>query len=404
MSWIGMRKDKSEEIESNQVKMDVHERFQLAKSGFNAIALELEEIDVEIDGTGTKKDITIIDRIRGIDISPDALKDGLVKIGKTASGIQGIQDRKKAKDIRAISQEYYEAAVDVTEDHRVRLNLILEDFGKFRLNSLHDTVGRFLGYLKDMQQKNKIKEYQLLDGIGLDTKTIEKMETLDMKAGEALKSTAVTGVLGTAAALGTPALVTGTVAALATASTGTAISGLSGAAASNAVLAWLGGGSLAAGGGGVAAGTAVLAGITVGATAGVALLAVGTMASAFYAKKLTESKEYERDVAIAVAEIEKAWVIMNAIRERCDEMKNVTQELKQRTIEQLDFLEPLVPDFDTKDPYYLEVFQRCGKLVKGVGDLSQTPLLDNDGNISSETVKMIEQTHAILNSEVTHHE
>lgn len=44
-----------------------------------------------------------------------------------------------------------------------------------------------------------------------------------------------------------------------TASTGTAISALSGAAATNAALAWLGGGALAAGGGGMAAGQALLA-------------------------------------------------------------------------------------------------------------------------------------------------
>lgn len=44
-----------------------------------------------------------------------------------------------------------------------------------------------------------------------------------------------------------------------TASTGTAISTLSGAAATKAALAWLGGGTLAAGGGGTAAGTALLA-------------------------------------------------------------------------------------------------------------------------------------------------
>lgn len=44
-----------------------------------------------------------------------------------------------------------------------------------------------------------------------------------------------------------------------TASTGTAISTLSGAAASNAALAWLGGGALSAGGGGAAAGNALLA-------------------------------------------------------------------------------------------------------------------------------------------------
>lgn len=44
-----------------------------------------------------------------------------------------------------------------------------------------------------------------------------------------------------------------------TASTGTAISALSGAAATNATLAWLGGGALTAGGGGMVAGQALLA-------------------------------------------------------------------------------------------------------------------------------------------------
>lgn len=44
-----------------------------------------------------------------------------------------------------------------------------------------------------------------------------------------------------------------------TASTGTAISTLSGAAATNAAIAWLGGGAAAAGGGGMAAGNALLA-------------------------------------------------------------------------------------------------------------------------------------------------
>ena len=48
---------------------------------------------------------------------------------------------------------------------------------------------------------------------------------------------------------------------LGTASTGAAIGGLSGVAASNATLAWFGGGALAAGGGGMALGTAVLGGV-----------------------------------------------------------------------------------------------------------------------------------------------
>lgn len=51
------------------------------------------------------------------------------------------------------------------------------------------------------------------------------------------------------------------VGAMAAASTGTPIASLSGVAATNATLAWLGGGSLAAGGGGIAAGTLVMTGL-----------------------------------------------------------------------------------------------------------------------------------------------
>ncbi|MDK1329105.1 hypothetical protein [Arthrobacter sp. zg-Y1143] len=65
-------------------------------------------------------------------------------------------------------------------------------------------------------------------------------------AGAAIASVAPTAAMWAATAFGT-------------ASTGTAISTLSGAAATNAALAWLGGGPVAAGGGGSAAGTALLA-------------------------------------------------------------------------------------------------------------------------------------------------
>lgn len=50
----------------------------------------------------------------------------------------------------------------------------------------------------------------------------------------------------------------------AAAGTGTAISTLSGAAATNAAMAWLGGGTVVAGGGGVAAGAAVMATVATG--------------------------------------------------------------------------------------------------------------------------------------------
>lgn len=82
------------------------------------------------------------------------------------------------------------------------------------------------------------------------------------------------------------------------ASTGTAISTLSGAAATNAALAWLGGGAIAAGGGGTAAGGALLAlagPIGWGVAGGTLLVSI-----ALFAKKKFENREAKQEALSAV--------------------------------------------------------------------------------------------------------
>ncbi|MFW1956362.1 toxin-antitoxin system YwqK family antitoxin [Acinetobacter guillouiae] len=326
---------------------------------------------------------------------------GLKKVSKVATGIQGYQDRESTKNIKECCEIYYNTACEITEDKRKKLNINIEAFGKNRVDTLHKTIGRFLGLLKDMQQENKIKEYEVLGEIGLDTQSIEKMERVDMAASKALTSTATVGALGTAAAMGTPALVTSAVGALATASTGTAISSLSGVAATNATLAWLGGGSIAAGGGGMAAGATVLTSITAGATAGVGLLAAGLLASTHYSRKLTEAKEYQAVIETEVANMEKLWVLLEGIHKRTAELNFVTLKLEEIILYQLDFLEPLTINYDTSDRYYNSIFQESGLLIKSMSELAQTPLLDNEGAVSSESARIVTNTYTILNKELT---
>jgi hypothetical protein len=80
-----------------------------------------------------------------------------------------------------------------------------------------------------------------------------------IKADEAMGLMAVSGV-SVASAIAAESAIMSVVAGVGTASTGTAISTLSGAAATNASLAWLGGGAVSVGGGGVAVGSVVLTG------------------------------------------------------------------------------------------------------------------------------------------------
>lgn len=83
--------------------------------------------------------------------------------------------------------------------------------------------------------------------------------------------------LASSAVIATPAAMIGIACLFGTASTGTAISSLSGAAMTNAALAWWGGGAIAAGGGGVAAGSTTL----IVATGGVAIVVIAIPAVYF---------------------------------------------------------------------------------------------------------------------------
>lgn len=99
--------------------------------------------------------------------------------------------------------------------------------------------------------------------------SIPKFEGEEIKKASVGASVLIGGLggaaLGTAGGFAASGATTAAIMALGTASTGTAISVLSGAAATNATLAALGGGSLAAGGGGIALGTTILGATTLGA-------------------------------------------------------------------------------------------------------------------------------------------
>lgn len=251
------------------------------------------------------------------------------KVGKTSlkglkviTGISAVTNRKQAIKTKE-EAEALKAEIETTnESIREDLNETLEIFGKIRLETLHNTVGRFLQYLDILNQKVKSKEYDFLKEIDISIEEIQSMKQIDMKASDALKVAAVGGGFAAIALTGTPTLVYSAVFALGTASTGTAISSLSGAAATNAILAWLGGGSIAAGGGGMAAGAATLTAITVSATAGVAIIAIGTLASAFYAKKNTEATKYLAEVQEWAEQIKASWIVVGGIKARVLELQD----------------------------------------------------------------------------------
>lgn len=127
----------------------------------------------------------------------------------------------------------------------------------------------------------------------------EEFARRDLAAARASAASAGAGfAAGAAVATVAPTAAMWVATTFGTASTGTAISALSGAAASKAALAWLGGGTLATGGGGAAGGSALLAlaGPVGWTVAGATLLA----SIALFAKQKFDNREAKHDATKAV--------------------------------------------------------------------------------------------------------
>lgn len=317
---------------------------------------------------------------------------------KVISGIQAVEDRKKSIQTREEADLLKTEIESTNEAIREDLNETLEGFGKYRLESLRDSVGRFLHCLEKMNQKSKGKEYEFLTEIDIQAEEIKEMETVDMGASDALRTLAVGGGFAAVGLMGTPVVVTTAVTAMASASTGVAISSLSGAAASNAVLAWLGGGAISAGGGGIAAGTVVLGAVTATATIGLAVVAVGTLASRFYAKKNTEAEAYLAEVKLWAEQTQASWTVLAGVKTRINELHEVTAELVERCRTELDKLEAIIPIFDNDNSEHVKTFQQCALLAKSMSELAMTPILDEDGNISQQSGVIVTKTQKVLNS------
>lgn len=134
--------------------------------------------------------------------------------------------------------------------------------------------------IRNKPEENRLK-YEHLKQVRMSWR--QQAEEIELAYKKAEAKAAGQGAAGigagvAVAALG-PTAAMGIATTFGVASTGTAISALSGAAATNAALAWLGGGALAAGGGGMAAGSAflALAGPVGWAIAGVSVVASGLM-------------------------------------------------------------------------------------------------------------------------------
>ncbi len=218
---------------------------------------------------------------------------GLVKGGEALS------NNNKAKELIEKAEKKYERAKDELEIQRDHLSENLDELGKTKLYSWSNDIGTFVDLFKKFKKVDIQGDVNINEKLKLqinNSDNFNKMEVASLKASEVVE--AGISALGAGALAGIASY--GGAMMFASASTGTAIATLSGAAATNATLAWFGGGSLAAGGLGMAGGTAVLGGIV----AGPVLAVAGFIMAAKSEENLASAKKIYSEAELAVEKLD----------------------------------------------------------------------------------------------------
>ncbi|MHC5764710.1 MAG: hypothetical protein ACYTXI_03610 [Nostoc sp.] len=301
---------------------------------------------------------------------------GFIALGTAAfgavKGAEGFGNMNEAKEIGERAEKRHSDAVSELKADWEATNKLAEEYGQLQLDVMMSTIGGFVDFIERNIGKAKHSENKFLEGLeGISVQQIKEYKAAAVEAEQFFK--------GGAKAIGAAAAGYGGAMSLATsvgvASTGTLIGGLSGAAAWNATLAWLGGGSLVTGGGGMALGSLVLGGITVGP----AVLIGGFVLAGEGEKALTKAREYNAQVNTAIAKIEAAKDFMQQVRRRITELQGVFECLNKSAILGLQELESL-PSFNKNRD--ASKFQKVALFVKALAEIMKTPVLDSEGQLN----------------------
>lgn len=331
----------------------------------------------------------------------------IIGSGVTYSGInaaEGMSNMDLAKSIAASAESKYKNKTKKMELSQKKLAKDLEKLNLTKLEVYANVIEKNLDIIKKVQIPEETKleyldnpDYALL---GSPEEMKDMYEAVNSSK-EILEAVGNGASLMQAASSSTLMLV----GQIGVASTGTAISSLSGAAAYNATIAALGGGALSAGGGGMALGHAVLGGITV--------LPAAVFTSWNYAKNaeeaVTNAEEYAADVKKKVADIEtNIQLIKRAVTPRVSEIKDTVllmnrfgtekvyvdlKAFEERNLEgdkiYFEKCSPEDQDILISSAYYLSVIKR----------VLATKVFDDSGNLCKETEELLDDVNSEFGGE-----
>lgn len=322
---------------------------------------------------------------------------GIAGIYGAYKGVSGAMDHSAASDVNDNAREIVKNANEAIEGRRKLANAQLEDYGQRKLRAFNGVIAEFIetfGRLKNVDLLSS-PELDKLNAGDFSNRTLAELR----HDYQALQDAG----LGLGAGLGGGAALAfgaynGTM-LLATAGTGTAISSLGGVAATNATLAWLGGGTLAAGGYGMAGGMMVLGGIVAGPALAIFGHLVGNKGEAALndalgnlEKARTLSKEAEL-MANKLHAIEEVSGLANQA------FSKVSSYLRRSVGSLKAAIDIHGEDFGSYTQETKEVVFSTVKFAQLLKAMIDTPILDQNGNLVLSTKKRILDVTAVASGE-----
>ena len=315
---------------------------------------------------------------------------GLAGIG-VKKGFDAKSDFDEAKKLNKKAKKTYDDAKYTLKINKRITNEKLKELGSLKFNLYNNELSKFVELF------SQIKYLELENNIVIDkNKNITSFDLLSIKK-SVVKFHEIAG--GGIASLGAGGLASfgalGGVGALASASTGTAIASLSGVAATNATLAWLGGGALAAGGYGMAGGVIMLGGIAIAP-----LLAVGGWVLSSKAEKAKDEAVMNLKKAnSAVEEINIIIVVLSGINNRVHEIINILNKLLNILKSMLIGVETLIHksnDYRSYNQNEKELIVATATFAKTIKNICDTPILDKDGKVTKESKKILLESQKVI--------
>ena len=308
---------------------------------------------------------------------------GAVGVGKS---IKAGSDAYTASKINKDADEMVRKATELVNTHRSACGRALSNLGEEKLFVLNNSIREFLDVFTKIKNVD-FRESKGLDELGklhIDKKEFEQLESMTNFAGSFALGAAGGTASGALAALGAY----GAAQTLAMASTGTAIASLSGAAATNATLAFFGGGALAAGGLGMAGGAVILGGLV----AGPALMIMGIVAGNTAKKNLDKAMINKAEALEIAQQLSTAALECELIRRRVYVFYNLLARLDTYFMPLIYKLEDIFKDEGDNYKLYKKesksVVASCASIAVTIKTILDTPLLTDDGKLTEESSKV----------------